>query len=116
MSGEVMRIKIAFAVAELARAGKRGVPKIDRHRLVKALLRVRRRRRKGDDNAVGLWRFAKKDDRLRQRKPRFRQADMFQRVSRRNRLHHRLRIGEADVLARVRDEPPRNDPRINPRV
>ncbi|MPM40321.1 hypothetical protein SDC9_86961 [bioreactor metagenome] len=116
MTGKIVRVEIALAVAEPARPGKRGIPQIDRHRLVEARLRVRRRLAQRDNHAVGLWRLAEKDDCLRERESRFRQADMVERLRRGNGLHHRLRVGKSNVLAGVRNQPSRNDARIDPRV
>ena len=81
-----------------------------------ALLRVGERALHRHGHRIGLRAFAHGDDRLRDGQPCFRHADGVQRLPRRGRGQHGVRIGHAHVLGRVHDHPAHNDARIHARV
>ena len=117
MPGVVVRVLVLLALrAHALIAAVMRVAQIGGHRAEAALLRVGDGLIQRHDDGIGLGALAHGDDRLRQGQPRLRQADHLQRLGGGDGLQHGGGIGQTHVLARVRDDAPGDEPRIDARV
>ena len=107
-----MGIQVALAAAERARARMRRRPQRVGRPEVAPLAHVLQRLADRDVGGVRLRRAREIDGGLREVQPRLRQADVLDRLGRRDRDQQRLRVGVADVLGGEHDHPPGDEPRV----
>ena len=111
-----MGIFVFRAAAQTFVSGVVRIPQMDRHGAETALFRICDGLIQRHDDRVGFRAFADRDDRLCHRQPRFRQADGFQRLRRGDGLQHGRRVCQTHVLAGMRNDSPRDQPRIDARI
>ena len=107
-----MRVDVALAAAELARAGVGGRAQRVGRMEVPVLADVGGRGVERGVGGVRLRRPREVDGRLREVQPRLGQADVLDRLRRGDRDEQSLRIGVADVLGGEHDHPPGDEARV----
>ena len=107
-----MRVEVALAAPELARAGVGGRAERGRRPQVAVLAHVFGCLPERDVRRVRLRRAREVDRRLREVEPRLGQPDVLDRLRRRDRDEQRLRVGVADVLGGEHDHAPRDEARV----
>ena len=111
---EVVRVLVLLAVPEVLRPGVVGVPQVRGHRPDQPGPHVGRGLADGLDDRVGLRRQGQVDHGLGQVDPGLGQPDDLDRLGRGDSDRQRGRVGHADVLAGVHDEPPGDEPGSSP--
>ncbi len=107
-----MRVQVALAPAERARAGIRGRAQRVGRSQVAPLADVLRAPADRHVRGVRLRRAREVDGGLREVETRLRQPDVLDRLRRRDRDEERLRVGVADVLGGEHDHPPGDEARV----
>ena len=112
MSGVVMTVLVAFAVAETFGAGVMRIPQMFGHGQSAARAHVLQRRINGQDAAVALMGSGDVESGLGDRNARFRPADELGGLMGRIRQHQRHGIGQAHIFRRTNDDSPSDEARV----